>query len=71
MRNREDLTKELLIAAAPSEPDKYLIRLIKVDMLAVEMLADIRDLLVEIRDQKKDITVRNVTLHDSSPTRNP
>lgn len=57
MRNREDLTKELLIAAAPSGPDKYLIRLIKVDMLAVEMLADIRDLLVEIRDQRKDVVV--------------
>lgn len=49
MRSREDLTRELLIAAAPSDPGKYLLRFIKVDMLAVEMLADIRELLQRLQ----------------------
>jgi hypothetical protein len=49
VRNREQVVEEMLFAARPSESDKYLLRLLKADLLQVELLLDIRDLLQRLQ----------------------
>lgn len=71
MRSREQITRDMLTAARPTDSDKYPLRQLKAELLVAELLIDVRDLLVEIRDQKKDTTVRKVTVHDSPPTPDP
>lgn len=67
MKDRDDIDADVI--SLIGEP--YEIRMAGLLQVEIFLLADIRDVLVEIRDQKKDITVRNVTLHGSPPTRNP
>lgn len=45
MRKRERIETDMLIAAQPSSEDKYPLRLLKAELLTVELLMDIRDLL--------------------------
>lgn len=51
MRSREQVTEDILTVARSTNPDKYPLRQLKAELLAVELLIDIRDLLVEIRDR--------------------
>lgn len=49
MRNREQIGQDMLIAARPSESDKCLLRLLKAELLTVELLLDVRDLLQRLQ----------------------
>lgn len=61
MRSREQIAIDMVTAARPSEPDKYLLRLLKAELLTVELLLDVRELLQGL--QPPTIMLRNVEVN--------
>lgn len=49
MRSRLQVTEDMITAARPSEPDKYQLRLLKAELLTVELLLDVRELLQQLQ----------------------
>lgn len=71
MRSREEVAKDMLVAARPSDEDKYLLRLLKTELLTVELLLDIRGLLQSLQPQTiistgGDSDGRNERLHSEN-----
>lgn len=58
MRSPEQIEVDMVIAARPSEPHKYVLRLLKTELLVVELLVDIRTLLERIDSRIDDLQSR-------------
>lgn len=70
MRSREQIEVDMVTAARPSDENKYLLRLLKTELLTVELLMDIRDLLQTLQPPTIITTREDANARTDSGTHN-
>lgn len=67
MRSREQITRAMLVAARPTDSDKYPLRQLKAELLTVELLLDVRDLLQRLQPPTIISTDASIPTLDFNP----